>query len=190
MAITFKEYQELSARTANKHIDEQVNYAMGLSGETGELVDIFKKHLFHSHPLPKDKIKKEAGDVLWYTSQLARIFDLCFDDAFERLNKMNETYGIIMAEGSPNRLLKISSLNLSYGSGNVSQFVDGIKYLGTCFYNVSSLEVNLRKVLKNLHCMIRLSGLTIEEVAEANIEKLKKRYPDGFDPEKSINRTE
>lgn len=30
--------------------------------------------------------------------------------------------------------------------------------------------------------------VTLEEIARRNIEKLSKRYPDGFDPERSINR--
>ena len=32
--------------------------------------------------------------------------------------------------------------------------------------------------------------ITPDEVLEKNIEKLKKRYPEGFSPEKSINRAE
>ena len=32
--------------------------------------------------------------------------------------------------------------------------------------------------------------ISLDEVFEKNIEKLKKRYPDGFSEEKSINRTE
>ena len=31
-------------------------------------------------------------------------------------------------------------------------------------------------------------GLTLEDIARRNIDKLRKRYPDGFDPERSINR--
>ncbi len=31
-------------------------------------------------------------------------------------------------------------------------------------------------------------GYTLEEVAQANIEKLQRRYPEGFDPERSKNR--
>lgn len=31
-------------------------------------------------------------------------------------------------------------------------------------------------------------GVTLEEVLAANIEKLKARYPDGFDPERSLHR--
>lgn len=33
-------------------------------------------------------------------------------------------------------------------------------------------------------------GLSLEEIMEANIEKLRKRYPEGFDPERSRSRTE
>ena len=33
-------------------------------------------------------------------------------------------------------------------------------------------------------------GLDLEDIMAANIEKLKKRYPEGFETERSINRTE
>ena len=33
-------------------------------------------------------------------------------------------------------------------------------------------------------------GLTLEEVAQANIDKLKARYPDGFEAERSLHRVE
>ena len=33
-------------------------------------------------------------------------------------------------------------------------------------------------------------GCDLEDIMAANIEKLRKRYPEGFDTEKSVNRTE
>ena len=33
-------------------------------------------------------------------------------------------------------------------------------------------------------------GLSLEEIMAANIEKLRKRYPEGFDTERSVNRKE
>lgn len=33
-------------------------------------------------------------------------------------------------------------------------------------------------------------GVTIEEIAQHNVEKLRRRYPDGFDAERSIHREE
>ena len=33
-------------------------------------------------------------------------------------------------------------------------------------------------------------GVTLDDVAQHNIDKLKKRYPDGFDAERSVHRSE
>ena len=33
-------------------------------------------------------------------------------------------------------------------------------------------------------------GIPLEDILQANIDKLRKRYPEGFDKERSINRTE
>ena len=33
-------------------------------------------------------------------------------------------------------------------------------------------------------------GVSLSEILNHNIEKLKRRYPDGFDPERSIHREE
>lgn len=83
------------------------NYSMGLAGESGEVVDLLKKHVHHGHELDREKVKGELGDVLHYASGLATML-----------------------------------------------------------------------------------GFTLEEVATANVEKLRKRYPNGFNKEDSINRSE
>ena len=114
--MRFNEYQQLSKRTMPKPFllnslmdiyddSAKSNYAMGLSGESGEVTDLIKKELYHGHSAEPMAIKKELGDVLHYLSGLATMY-----------------------------------------------------------------------------------GLSLEEIAAANIEKLKKRYPDGFSQEASINR--
>lgn len=39
---------------------------MGLSGEAGEVSELFKKHLIHGKPLDRDRLIEELGDVMWY----------------------------------------------------------------------------------------------------------------------------
>lgn len=108
--VTFEWYTQNANRTSPPYNPPERYLAimgLGLAGETGELVDHIKKHVGHGHELDVEKVKKEAGDVLWYLSQI-----------------------------------------------------------------------------------IRLTGLTFSDVARANIEKLQKRYPEGFNHEASINRRE
>ncbi len=108
--MTINEYQKLAMTTLNPELDKKdvlINGVMGLCGESGEVIDIVKKHLAQGHELDKEKIVKELGDVAWYMAEIATV-----------------------------------------------------------------LEVDL------------------EDVLVQNIEKLKKRYPEGFDKSKSIHRTE
>lgn len=47
--------------------------ALGLGGESGEVIDLVKKILFHGKPYTdenRDKLVDEAGDILWYWMNL------------------------------------------------------------------------------------------------------------------------
>lgn len=64
------EYQALALRTLSGESAKQpiLTCALGLAGETGEIVELVKKHLFHGHELPEHKLKDELGDILWYVA--------------------------------------------------------------------------------------------------------------------------
>ena len=69
------------------------NYSMGLAGESGELIDILKKHIFHGHELNIEEIKKECGDVLWYLAAIASTLDLNLDDiCIYNIKKLEKRY--------------------------------------------------------------------------------------------------
>ena len=44
---------------------------MGLSGESGEIIDHLKKALFHGHALDEKELAKELGDLMWYVANFA-----------------------------------------------------------------------------------------------------------------------
>lgn len=46
------------------------NWALGLTGEAGEVADIVKKHVFHGKELDKKHLAEEVGDVLWYAAMV------------------------------------------------------------------------------------------------------------------------
>lgn len=112
-SLGINEYQTHALRTAAGSIrsdcfdsfDLVLNGALGLAGEAGEVVDLIKKYLYQGHPLDKEKLVNELGDVCWYVAVLA----------------------------------------------------DGL-------------------------------GYRLEDVMQGNVEKLRKRYPNGFDASRSLNR--
>ena len=106
--MTANEYQKLAMTTLNPDLSQRdvlINGVMGLCGESGEAIDIVKKHLHQGHPLDREKLIKELGDIAWYLAETA--------------------YAL---------------------------------------------------------------GIPLEEVLRGNIEKLQKRYPEGFEKERSIKR--
>ena len=108
--MKINEYQELAMRTLNPSLDKKdvlINAVMGLCGESGEAIDLVKKHIGQGHEFDKEKFAKELGDIAWYLAEAA-----------------------------------------------------------------FAIDMDLESILVN------------------NIEKLKKRFPEGFSTEKSINREE
>lgn len=96
----FHEYQEETRRTMAEpdaaltgNEGYVTGYALGLAGEAGEVVDLLKKHLFHSRPLDLDSLEKELGDVLWYLSAIATSYGLSLSDIAEKnVNKLRLRY--------------------------------------------------------------------------------------------------
>lgn len=84
--MNFEEYDELSKRTVNPDLDRNeriLNWALGLAGEMGELVDPIKKHFFHKKPVDVVKLMLEAGDLLYYLNALVREFGYTLEQVAE-----------------------------------------------------------------------------------------------------------
>lgn len=94
--MTLQEYQELAGRTLQKHrrpTDAAANMAMGLAGESGELVDLMKKVLFHGHPFELETMTLELGDVLWYLAGLCTVHGMSLEDVARRnVEKLKARY--------------------------------------------------------------------------------------------------
>ena len=85
--MTGNEYQKLAMTTLNPELTHKyilVNGVMGLCGESGETIDIVKKHLHQGHPLDREKLIKELGDIAWYLAETAYALDVSLDEVLER----------------------------------------------------------------------------------------------------------
>jgi NTP pyrophosphatase (non-canonical NTP hydrolase) len=80
---------------------------IGLSTESGELLDQMKKVVYYGKELDRVNIKEELGDLMWYMAILMRELDLDMDDVLEvNINKLRTRYGEkFNSEGALNRNL-------------------------------------------------------------------------------------
>jgi NTP pyrophosphatase (non-canonical NTP hydrolase) len=84
IANLFARMTELESQDAD--VPRILTAALGISAEGGELVEIVKKIILQGKPYNEDNIihlKKEAGDVLWYISQLCIALDVTFEELME-----------------------------------------------------------------------------------------------------------
>lgn len=106
--MNVNDYQKEAMQLLNPAIEKKdvlVNAVMGLCGESGECVDLVKKHLFQGHPLDKDKLVKELGDVAWYLAEAATALDVPLEAVLQgNLDKLHKRYpGGFSAESSMHR---------------------------------------------------------------------------------------
>ena len=94
--MTIDEYQQLAMVTLNPALSKKdvlINGVMGLCGESGEAIDIVKKHLAQGHPLDKEKLIKELGDIAWYLAETAYALEVPLSAVFEgNIEKLRKRY--------------------------------------------------------------------------------------------------
>jgi NTP pyrophosphatase (non-canonical NTP hydrolase) len=83
--------------------------------------------------------------------------------------------------------LAVAGLGIGGEAGEVADMLK--KHIGHGHdLEVDKLGKELGDVLWYIQEIGHIIGYPLEQIARDNIEKLKKRYPGGFDEEKSINR--
>jgi len=99
--MTPNEYQRNAMRTAsgiNTSCPENLllQGVMGMSGESGEALDIVKKVMFQGHELneaTKEHLIRELGDVLWYVATTAEALNVPLETVMQtNIDKLRARY--------------------------------------------------------------------------------------------------
>lgn len=99
--MTPNEYQRNAMRTASgisTSCPENLllQGVMGMSGESGEVLDIVKKVMFQGHELneaTKEHLIRELGDVLWYVATTAQALDVPLETVMQvNIDKLRARY--------------------------------------------------------------------------------------------------
>lgn len=83
--------------------------------------------------------------------------------------------------------LTIGALGISGEAGEVTDHIKKVLFHGHTL-NSDMLASEVGDVLWYAALLAEFLGISLEEIAKRNITKLEKRYPNGFEHEKSINR--
>ena len=101
--IAAYEYQLLASRTLpgapdRAYTPEEIMLvwnAIGLAGEAGEVAELVKKGVFHSHGIDRAKLVKELGDCLWYIAALCTELNVSLGDVMQQnIDKLRERYPV------------------------------------------------------------------------------------------------
>ncbi|MBQ8201112.1 MAG: nucleoside triphosphate pyrophosphohydrolase family protein [Clostridia bacterium] len=94
--MNVNEYQKEAMTLLNPSLTEKdvlMNALMGLCGESGEAIDIMKKHLYQGHELDRVKLIKELGDIAWYLAEAATGLHIDLSDILQgNLDKLHKRY--------------------------------------------------------------------------------------------------
>lgn len=183
--MKFSEYLPLAQRTANPELSSKAkitNGCIGMISETGEIFDILKKNMYMGMPdsVALPKIKEELGDVMWYFAELYS--GLCSDREKSVKDGTDMDYDI--------------ELILRFVSEDDKARIDKAYYLMSwCVDNYDVIVLSEYETSTNIYCtiryiidMCRTIQVDIYDLMDQNIEKLRKRYPDGFDEDISNSR--
>ena len=70
-----------------------LNAVMGLCGEAGEAIDLVKKQRFQGHPLDRDALVRELGDMAWYLAEAAQGLGVPLEEILRgNLDKLRRRY--------------------------------------------------------------------------------------------------
>ena len=108
---TWAQTKDRTTENYRQHIEERftgskgrlINGALGMAGETGEVVDIIKKHTQYNKELNVQHLKEELGDVLWYMAIILEDIGSSFDEVMQmNQDKLNKRFPTSFSEQEAN----------------------------------------------------------------------------------------
>lgn len=186
----YNDLQKQMLRSAK--FDEPLNRALslcglGIGGEASEISDLIKKVFYHGHAFNREKFIEEGGDLIWYPAYLCHVLDFDFEAIMTGPRPIDN---VIYFADAP--MFTRIALKLTNFAGHVAFSIDWL-----VFEHQESLE-SYKPILER-HLVFLISWLnelaialqsSLEEMCQVNIQKLLKRYPNGFSTEASLARVD
>lgn len=79
-----KDFTQIAERLTETPMIRLLHGAMGVTTESGELLDAVKKHVFYGKPLDKTNLIEEMGDLFWYLAIMADELGVSFEEILRK----------------------------------------------------------------------------------------------------------
>lgn len=181
------QYQKNALRTIGTFDDTDdmmVFAALEIAAESGEVCNLVYKLLYQGHPRDDEKFRLEIGDVMWGVAVMHKALGL----TLQMPTKSEWRAGNVSLPFR--RRLSRQSLKLSRWAGVLSNHVDTRVSRGQSWDNTDDIRMAVRVVFKMLCSIADCLGMNPYDVMDANIAKLKRRYPEGFSSVASVARVD
>ena len=162
--MTLNEYQTAAARTiaTDDKVDMERHALHGMVAEAGEILEAINEG-------GEDHIIKELGDLFWMIAEFCTANSWFLEDIYDLHKHATEDRGLWIEIGRLHGMFQKI-------------------YQGHCLDDAQLREQTSRIIysaiqIVGFHCRLWVC-------LERNIEKLKARYPDGFDPDRSLHRAD
>lgn len=178
--MTFAEYQKIALETVGyKPLGglPVVYPALGLCGETGEVVEKTKKIYRDSDGTIDHTVRyglvMELGDVLWFVSALDYEFSGAGLQLLADYDAADPSPLPLGMESSPAAI----ALRMSQAAGNVASAILGL--ISSRGENVQSIAPDLRTIIQCIVLYAEVIDVPVTEIMKANIQKLQYRVRTG-----------
>lgn len=129
------------------------------------------------------RVMMEVKDRDWLFATITNL--LKGDNEMTNLEQYQKDAAVTRNKGE-NEIVNYG-LGITGEAGEVADIIKKASFHGHEL-DIPELEKELGDVLWYLANIASVAGLDLSDIAEKNINKLKKRYPEGFSEERSINR--
>lgn len=180
----FDTYASLAMRTCPEGVDRLEMGAMGLLGESGELMDLFKKNRFQGHALNRADVLEELGDVLWYAACVLR----APDPRIPKYTNLSMETVVLIGDEETHRASCLQEMIMIRQCRAMIGFAAALFDSAFDLDPLSTFQMQIGGILSSILVIGSRFQLTLTDIMTANIDKLRARYPDGFTEERSINR--
>jgi NTP pyrophosphatase (non-canonical NTP hydrolase) len=163
---------------------------VGISGESGEALDIISSALYEYVLFDNILFQKELGDVSWYCAHACDTLGLQLEDLMT-----SDKEARFIADAAPdnkhNRLdvIMATTSKLCIHASRFSEHTKKFIYHAHDF-DIELFKCELQKILKYFSVLCMLTGASPGDIWDINIKKLRARYPNKFETTLSINKDE